>query len=353
MNAMLQPVSLLPAAPLALPRLSSDVPHTVAPSALSAANARVARFLIDAHVFGEADIPNVWEDALTACERALTTRIRCEIGPLYCLKPGFVMRVLDAQGFTVGSHDMRGSADNRPTYQEVEICWGETSEQEWPVGQKLQALETALPGLGRTVLQVLRERCALVYPLFTPDIACDLARMIYWNGEDDEEAALDMYCDGDEQEREAMRSEMLTRAMLDQAYPKWAQEWMGQTRDRKRPRRCSLRRAAKVVTDPRLRQIVADVQALSRLQCNSRFLPECDGDYIGFGAALSWQAGDVTTRIYDDLIQMAYQSEFCDRMGEVRIGLDDPAALAAWWRAMRPHFKTIRLIDRLIYELSI
>ncbi|MCL1961278.1 MAG: PRTRC system protein F [Desulfovibrionaceae bacterium] len=347
-----KPLARPRAAPLTLPRLSDAIPRAVRPDGLSAVNARVARFLLDAQVFTEADIPDAWENALKACEQAMAARVQREIGPLRCLKPGFVMHLLDEHGVALGGYRQSQSADEPQTCREIEIYWGEMDEQQWPIGQGLQRLEAAQPDLGKTILQVLRGQCAWTYPLFTPDVACATASLIHWNGGDDEEAALDDMCREDsEQEREAMRSAMVTRAMLDRAYPQWAQGWMGQTA-RKLPERCNLRRAAKTITDPRLRQIVADAQALARLQPDERFRPEIDGEYIGFGAVLSWQEDDVTVRIYDDFIQMVYQSEFSDRIGEVCIALDDPGALGAWFRDMRPHFEAMRLIDRLIHGLS-
>jgi len=339
------------AAPLVLPRLSSAVPRTVVPGLLAAENAAISRFLIDAEVFGEDDIPSSWDDSLRACEQALAARIRSEVGPLHCLSPGFGMHVLDAEGCVIGSYGMGRATEKPRGYGAVEVYWGETSEAEWPIGRGMQALEAAMPNLGRTILQVLREQCAQVYPLFTPDIACDVARFVYWGGEDNEEIALDMQCGDDEQEREAMRSEMLTRDMLDECYPKWAQEWMVRSA-KNRSGRCSLRRAARTVTDIRLRQIVADALVLSRLRFDDAFRPDIEGEYIGFGAVLSWHGGDVTTRIYDDLLQLAHQSECCERMGELRIPLDDPGAFGAWLRAMRPRFQAIRLIDRLIHQLA-
>jgi PRTRC genetic system protein F len=101
-----------------------------------------------------------------------------------------------------------------------------------------------------------------------------------------------------------------------------------------------------------MRQIADDALALSRLTITDEFLPDMDGEYIGFGAVLSWDEGDVTTRIYDDLLQMAHQAEFCDRMGEAQIPMNDPGALGAWFHRMGQRFKAIGLIDRLIHALS-
>ncbi|UEC01655.1 PRTRC system protein F [Burkholderia vietnamiensis] len=356
MNTALQPSlrmshGLPTAISLALPRLSCAVPRTVVPGALAAANATIARLLLDADVFDEADIPESWDNSLRACEEALAARIRREIGPLHCLSPSFGMYVLDAEGHAIGGYAYGKPAAKHPAYGAIEVYWGEAKEQEWPVGSGLQALEAALPGLGQTILQVLRQRCVNVYPLFTPDIACDVASLLYWCGAEDEEEALDMNCGDDEEEREAMRSEMLTRAALEQAYPAWARQWMGRSAG-KSTGRCSLRHAAKVITDPRLRQIVIDAQALLKLHCDDNFRSEVEGEYIGFGAVLSWEEGDVTTRIYDDLLQMAHESEYCERMGELSVPLDDPGAFGAWLQAMQPRFQAIRLIDRLIHELA-
>jgi PRTRC genetic system protein F len=66
--------------------------------------------------------------------------------------------------------------------------------------------------------------CIRCSPPTSPD---DVASYVYWQGEMDEEAALDMMCeDGDAAEREAMREEMVTRGMLDASYPEWARRWL-------------------------------------------------------------------------------------------------------------------------------
>ena len=77
-----------------------------------------------------------------------------------------------------------------------------------------------------------------------------------------------------------------------------------------------------------------------------------DGEYVGFGAVLSWREDDVTVRIYDDLLNLAHQAEFCDRIGELQMPLNEPQRMADWQQAMRTRFKAIGLIDRLIHQLS-
>ena len=341
---------------LALPVLSAVVPLTVASATQAQANASLCRFLIDAGAVREDDLPQEEPDPLKACERAIDAWIKRQVGSLQCLEPRFAVSVLDEHGRYPAMRAGRQTA-----YAQLDVYWCEYREAEWAVGERLEALNAAMPNLGITVLQVLREQSRYVYPLFTPDIAVDVASYVYWQGEMDEEAALDMMCeDGDEADREAMREEMVTRRMLDAAYPEWARRW--QHRPAKGQRRrggaaawrpCSLRQAAKTLADPHLRQIASDALALSRLALTDDFKPDIDGEYIGFGAVLSWDEGDVTTRIYDDLLNLAHQAEHCDRMGEVQIPLSDPSALGAWFHRMGQRFEAIGLIDRLIYALSI
>jgi len=335
-----------PACALALPRLSPRIPRSVVPVRLASGNARISRFLLDAGVFEDCDVPDAVDDSMRACEQAFSRWFQRRIGPLQCLRPGFGMHLTD-------QHDAYITAVGRdgrmPAYAGVELYWAEIRECEWPVGERLQALEQSMPGLGEAVLQALRQQ-GRSYPLFTPDIACDVASYVYWCGEDDEEAALDLRCGEDEEDREAVRAEMITRAMLEAAYPAWARRWpRGEGAPGRHAR--ALRRARKSA-DPAIRQIASDALALSQLHFDDAFRPDCDGEYIGFGAVLSWAPGDVTVRIYDDLLQQAHESEFCDRMGQVSIALDVPGALGAWQLAMDSRFEAIRLIDRLIHQLS-
>ena len=346
----------MPVAPmLALPSLQPGIPQAVASTSQASANAALCRFLIASGAVREDDLPEGEADPLKACQRAIDAWIKRQIGPLHCLEPRFAINVLDEHGHRPALHGGQPAP-----YAQLDVYWCEYREAEWPVGRSLEALNAAMPHLGATVLQVLRQQGRYVYPLFTPDIADDVASYVYWQGEMDEEAALDMMCeDSDDADREAMREEMVTRRMLDDAYPEWARRWLVQpgksAGGRRRPpewRPCSLRRAARTLTDPLQRQIAADALALSRLTLTDDFHPDIDGEYIGFGAVLSWEEGDVTTRIYDDLLNLAHQSEYCDRMGEVLIPLDDPGALQAWFLRMGQRFEAIALIDRLIGRLS-
>lgn len=339
---------------LPLPRLAAAVPRQIVPGRLGAGNAAISRFLLDARAFAETDVPASFDDSMRACEQALSRWIARQIGPLRCLRPRFQMQVLDSHGNPM---DRFGSGDRGelPAYGGVEISWCEAEVHEWPIGRRLQELQAAYPCLGASVLHVLHRQSLRAYPLFTPAVACDIASWVYWCGEEDEETALDMQCGEDEAARDAARAEMVTRDLLDDAFPDWTRMWPGRgQRDTGRAgwQTVDLRRALREVADPRLRGIVCDAIALARLCIEDGFRCDCDGEFVGFGAVLSWSEGDLTTRVFDDVLQQAHEGECCERMGEVRMALNTPSAMTKWQQAMRPRFKAIGLIDRLISGLS-
>jgi PRTRC genetic system protein F len=145
-----------------------------------------------------------------------------------------------------------------------------------------------------------------------------------------------------------MRAEMVTKARLIEAFPAWALAWQPASLDAS-----ALVRIAEDRRDDFTRDVAALLATLARLRISDdEYQPEIDGEFIGFGAVLSWRADDLTVRVYDDLINAAQQGECCDVMGDVYFDLNEPAAMRAWQRKMRTRFEAIGLIDALIWRLS-
>lgn len=332
------PPALAPAPCLRLPRLDRAIPHAIKPVKFATTDARVAHFLIAAGAIREADIPPVWEDAIEVCQGALDAWGKRELGPLHCLTPTFCLT-------PVGNEAMQDK--NGTPYESVSLCWFENNEQQWIVGPGLEALEAAHPGLGQTVFAILSRKSFLVYPLYSPGEAADTASYVYWMGEASEDAVLDMECGDDPDAREAMRAEMVTAQEIRDAFPPWVLATPS-----RRLADATLKELSARLPDPELREIIADTRALARLSLTRAFRPDFEGEYLGWGAVLSWREDDLTVRIFDDMRRMAFEGEYCELIGEVELALNEPQTMRAWQRAMRVRFKAIRLIDRLIYRLS-
>lgn len=325
-----------------LPRLDALVPLELTPRRLASANATVARFLLEAKAVRERDIPPTWNDELLVCQGALDAWVKREIGALHCLAPQFVLRPV------LGSaRDPCGSSMQKIEYSQIQITWFQQDEEQWAVGRGLERLEQATPTLGATALDLLDAQSRYVYPVFTPRMTQDVASMMYWYGEDDENFALDEACADDQEARAAMRDEIITKALLTEAFPAWALAGQAETLDGS-----ALGQIAEQASDEYARNVAALLARLARLHIMDDCRPEIEGEFIGFGAVLSWRKDDLTVRVYDDLVNAAHQSEFCDVMGDVFFDLHDPDAMRAWQRRMRRRFEAIRLIDGLIWRLS-
>lgn len=328
--------------PLALPRIDHRIPCEIVPRKLASANARIAQFLIDAKAIKERDIPAQWRDELEVCRMGLNAWLKREIGDLRCIAPKFVLQPMADE-----DAGMRRSAPTKTTCSHVEILWFQHDEQQWAIGGGLERLEAVMPGLGITVLDVLDNQSRFVYPLFAPRDAHDVASMLYWYGEDDETMAVEEMCGDDAAAQATMREEMVTAKHFTEAYPAWALVWKPE-----KLKQLELTGIVREGKDAYAKDIAAMALELARLHIKDEFRPDIDGEFIGFGAVLSWCEDDLTVRVYDDLINMAQEGEFCDVMGEVRFALNEPEAMQAWQRSMRPRFKAMRLIDSLIWRLS-
>jgi PRTRC genetic system protein F len=173
--------------------------------------------------------------------------------------------------------------------------------------------------------------------------------MIYWYGEADESYALDMECDGEAADRDEVRARMVTRAAIDEAFPSWATEW------HERRKSLSLRELKRIATSARslrVRCVVAQALSLASLNLSDAFRPQADGEFVGYGAVLTWRADDITVRVFDDHGNGAVQAEYVDWIGEAEFDLDDPETLRGWLTAIEPHLEGIRRLDALIHELS-
>ncbi|MCL2591251.1 MAG: PRTRC system protein F [Betaproteobacteria bacterium] len=321
-----------------LPRIDARIPQAILPALMIQSRSALPQYLMEAEALSEADIPLSWECSFDACQDAMKSWIQREIGELHCLEPSFHLGLSHAE-------------ENVPFCDgSVFVEWRDDGKYQWAVGEKLEALNTLLPGLGAIVLHVLCRQSAPAYPLFVPDVALDTASFLYWYGYEDEELVIDDVCGDDEEERENMRESMVTLADFKAVVPVWALNWpRGLTLEY-----CSryLRRSLRKLTDPAARQIAADALSLSLLQFETSYAEDFEGNYVGFGAVLSWAENDVTVRVYDDLCELAGQSEYCELIGEVELSPTEPKQFSEWQQDMRPRFEAIRLIDRLIHALS-
>jgi len=332
----------------ALPGLDPAIPLRLVPKAAKQRGAQLAKVLIDAGLINAGTLPTrLGADHKATCRAALAAWLNQQLSGLRCLRPTFSLSLSE-------STEGEPASDGDAVTLHGQIAWyggGGT----WCVGAALERLEDLHPRLGLTVLRVIEDQSWRTLPLFTASTALDVAMDIYWYGEENEEVALEEAWGDDQGRREEMRSGMVTRALFDATFPKWALR--GASRSRPLGHR-ALAAIAKRVTCARVLSVIDDVRALARLRLPERARQaqeqEQEGYFIGFAGVLAWSPDDpVTPRVVDDFEQMVGESgEFFEESGTREVDLSGPVDLRAWVKDMAPWFEAVRLIDGLIFTLS-
>lgn len=333
---------------MAQPTLGQGIPTSVMPAGGQRVAGMIAAYLASGKAVTPAHFPMAANDPLDACAVALSSWLHRRIGETRCLEPVFLLEpvpVATVDDLATVSSEL--GASDAQAVRGVHISWYERNVCHWTVGQGLERLQDAVPGLGATVLCVMEDRSAHACPLFSPSVVLDEASNQYWLGESDETEFLDGECGDDEQAREAMRADMVTRADIESAFPQWALH---------RPRRLLPRKALRDIAithaDAYVRQAAALAHSLASIVFRSDFAAGRDGQFTGYSAVLCWRVEDIAVRVSDDYAHWAWQGESFDEIGEVILPIDDPATLQRWMRAVTPHLRAIGLVDRLLSHLS-
>lgn len=326
------------------PQLDRSIPARLTLPGGRAPGAALASHLLDCDVVRGGVPVELARDPWGACKEFLQGWVREELRDLRCLRPGF--RLYGSGEDQWG----RSFLSQRAEQGEASFVWFTDLDDldEFVVGPGLEALERAYPRLGATVLSVLERTCYSLLPVFTPSDALGEAQQFYWYGEENEAQVLAENCANDE-ERKAMLDEMVTRSMFDEAFPKWAIEW------RTRRKCLSMYAVAKLAANarsPLVRKVAACVRALDQVDVSENFSPEFDGWFLAYSAVLSWKPGDLTTRVFDDMVNHAMEAEYVDLAGVCPIDLYDWHSVSEWIDAMKRRFQGMRLLDTLIHDLS-
>jgi len=329
----------------ALPRLAADIPGIIESTANRKATARLAQYLINARAITRRNFCPTNGCFYDVCERTLETWLAKHIGDVQCFAPLFDLQPVPAEVKQKYASPIHNEEPAAP--ESLEVIWKETSVCHWGVGAGLDYLEHSVPTLGSTVLDIMERKGAHAYPLFTPSMALDEASYLYWRGEDDETLVLDEDCGDDKEAREAMASDMITRATIEAAFPSWALDY-----NRPRLTHAELVRLTSQFPCPYVQRAGGLAAALDSTRTTAQYCPEEEGMFIGFGAVLCWHDGDLSVQISDDYANLAWQSEYCDEIGKAAFPLREPDALRRWMRKVAPNLTAIRLLDGLLLHLA-
>ncbi len=321
-----------------LPTVDPRIPCALVPQASRRRGAQLARTLLRAGIVDAALMPALpGPDHIGTCQTVLQSWVSRELGALRMLRPYFGMNLREA-----------GSDAGHAAGPSCAIEWGGESFGARCVGPALELLERFQPRLGRTVLHVLDRQAFRTLPIYTPAIVMECASDVYWHGEADEEMALDEACGDDADERKAMRDSMVTRAMFDSTFPRWA---LG---GRLRPLgRRALQRIAESASDRRIANVIESLLRLLEVDLPAYDWTLREGRFVGFSGVLAWGREDeLTVRVLDDYEQLVSESgDYFETCGELTIAVEDHETFARWFCSMRPWCRATRALDGLLSQL--
>jgi PRTRC genetic system protein F len=322
-----------------LPQIAAGIPARLTGGEAIQRNASVTLMLLDACRDLGIAVQGDREDALNAVCAALNGWVAQQLGALKIFTPSFTLRP------HLSERDYYRSARERAQvkFDSVDIVWQSKRIVPVSVGERIEYLEHAVPGLGATALRALN-KSRETFTILTPDSVLGLASYMYWGCEEDESSYLDQVAENDADRADIMGN-MVTRKMVDEAFPAWAVGKKAQVLGDK------TLKALAAASDGYICDVVLCVRRLRKLKVPQWTL-EMDGEFIDFSAVACWRDDDIVLRVADDLVNMAHQSEYCEISGEEVFALDAPDTLAAWLKSMQSFFAATATVDHLLWLVT-
>lgn len=297
----------------------------------------LALLLLDAGMLRDVDMQRRRTQLPNACRKSVEAWVAQQCAGLRIFKPKLSIRV--------------GTRNDAATPFVLHIEWHTTDAQFLVIGPSITRLEETHRCLGGTAMQLISSRGWCSIPVFTFDNQIDVASHTQWGGT----ASIDEYiyeCGLDTEEADEMRESCIDRVDIVEHTP----EWVFSLGSDKLLEDVTLKRIAKRSADPLSRAVASAIIALRAAPEPYDYLRDAmenDGEFVGFGAVLRWSADDYTPAVLETLWEQAQNSgEGFEACGYHEQIADDVEGLRGWMANLAVTFRTVRLLDQLIWLLA-
>lgn len=281
---------------------------------------------LDLGMVSETDLVEPWQSETEVLRRAFNRFIEQQGSGITLFSPRFVI-----------ADSLDGYEVSEPG-EDILFCFYSTSTESLFIGNRTSRIEEACPGLGETLLyQIEKALCATFYCV-TPERCLDLARYIYWQGEDDERQVVEeLLAEGESPETTVIyrRSDYLA----------YLPEWAAESREKLPPDR--LREIAR--TGKGLVKEAAEAALELAAQESEDYRPprfeEFMGDNVAPALYIRWSEEDDVERVFDDFYQYAVQSESTDMHGYIS-SKPDKDGVGKALEDIRQFFRLLRALEQ-------
>jgi len=222
--------------------------------------------------------------------------------------------------------------------EDIQFCFYSTSMESLFIGNRTAHIEKACPGLGETLLfQIEKALCATFYCV-TPERCLDLARYIYWQGEDDERQVVEeMLAEGENPDT----MEIYRRSDYLAHLPDWAAESREKlSTDRLREIACTRKGLVKDAA-----QAALDLAEQHIEDYRPPHFDEFVGDNIDPALYVRWSENDDVGRVFDDFYHYVIQSE-CTEMHGYLSSKPDTEGIGKALEDIRQFFRILRALEK-------
>jgi len=283
---------------------------------------------LDLGMVSETDLKEPWESEREILRRAFNRFIEQEGSHLALFSPRIV----------ICDSPYGEGCESSESGENLLFCFYATSMESLYIGNAATRIEEACPGLGETLLyQIDRAVCATLYCV-TPERCLDLARYVYWQGEEDERQVVEeLLAEGETPEEMEVyrRSDYLAHV------PEWAAE----SKEKLPPDRLReiawtgkglVQKAAKAALDLSEQHVEG-----YRMPCFEEFI----GENVDPALYVRWSENDDVGRVYDDYYEYSIQAECTDMHGYIASELDK-VSIGKALEDIRQFFRILRSLDK-------
>lgn len=283
---------------------------------------------LDLGMVSEKDLVEPWESERDVLKRAFNRFVQEEGSDLALFSPLIVL---------ADSVDSEFS-DREETGKQVLFCFYKDTMEWLYIGNGASRLEEVVPGLGETFLYHVGRAVYSTLHCVTPESCLDIAKYIYWQGEDDErEVIAEMEANGeDPKDYDGYRKK---------DYFNHIPEWAASPANKLSP--VQLANIAKEGNG--IVREAAEIALALAEQLVDGYEPPSFEEYVGgnIDPALfaRWSEDDDVERVYDDYYQYMTQAE-CTEMHGYLSATPDKEGIGKALDNIRQFFRILKPLDR-------
>lgn len=337
---------------LSLPKLSPAIPASFMVQENAIESSLTLLTFLDAGLVAESDVPEKWEANDSIIKQSLDrwTAKQSDKLQLFDMKVIYSERLDDLiSDYDIEQEQLIKVCDADPEKEIISFGIYADSWDEVVIGKKMELLEKAVPGFGKTVIGHLsKATSSTTMYCITPTELLGICQHLYWYGDEDESTLLEeMMSEMDGEELEAEKENIIKKSDLYANMPEWSVE-------------CGTPMSVEEIrklTNHKDKFVAEVAKALLPIVENcgkdemKHSVPIME-NHCSPALLIRWSKKDMTTQLYDDYYQYLMNGECSNDIHRYFISNQDPDQLQDTFSCMEKYIDATSQVDKLLCLLK-